>query len=253
MSIDKIVSKIRELDYSGIDLTKENLIGNIQKKLTYTPNSSKLYVLMPSWGGKIKYTEKLSKKIKEEGNSSLAYQFPRKILTSDYKLTRDYFKIIRNHVLEDIENFQTECGFSDFHMIGVSIGCVNATMVTNSDSRFNKATFVVPGNCLADSLWKGYRTQFLRKEFESKGIDLERLKEEWRELAPENNLRNLKNAKVKVYFSSADLIIPSRNGKKLVNKMEEVGINPKVRKIPIAGHYGTIFAFYKFPRMFKIN
>ncbi len=88
----------------------------------------------------------------------------------------------------------------------------------------------------------------LRESFEAKNISLEELEKLWKEVAPINNLDNLKGKEIHIYLSKSDTIVPYINGKKLVIAMKEKGLSPKVYENEYLGHYGTISKFYFFPQ-----
>jgi len=251
MGLDRIISNIKAMREDGFVINQDNLNSHITQRFQHSIGAKKLYVLMPSWRGKLKYSDKLSQELKKKGVSFLTYEFPIGILSSDYISTRDYFSIIRERVNSDISQLKKEYNFTNFEMAGVSLGCVNASMIINENPIFEDISLIVPGHCLAESMWNGFRTQHLRQEFENKGMTQEQLIEEWSELAPMNNLDGFKNSKVRVFLSTADEIISYQCGKKLVEKMESAGIKPKVKTFPLLGHYGTSYLFYIFPGLFK--
>ena len=69
-------------------------------------------------------------------------------------------------------------------------------MCANNNNLIDEFFLIIPGHCLAESMWKGISTQKIRQEYENQKISLEELKSHWYTLAPENNIANLKAKKV---------------------------------------------------------
>jgi len=250
MSLDRFISDRRELATDNYQLTSGNFDSHVERRFEYYPDSKRLHILMPPWRGKLAFTDELSKFFRKKRRSFLTYEFPNGILSSDHQTTIEFFRSIEGRVNSDVEGLKGEYGFTDFDMTGMSLGCVNSTMIANRNPIYGNMTLLVPGHCLAESMWSGYRTQHLRQEFEERGVSEEQLIDEWSELAPMNNIGGLKDSKVAVFLSTADEIIPYRCGEKLVEKLREGGIKPKVRNLPFLGHYGVSTLFYKVPNLF---
>lgn len=244
MSIDDFIHRILPLSTDSFVLTEQNFQGHVKKHFTESLHSRVLYVALPWWG--FRRVESLSAKIVKRGYSFLGYEFPVGILSADYQATRRYFEMIRDMVVEDIRRLQAIHRFSEVNILGMSLGCVHAAMVSEVFP-FDAVTLVVPGHCLAESMWVGIRTQHLKKLFEKQGVTLERLKKEWSALAPEHNIHNLSQASVTVYLSRSDKVIPYCFGKKLVEVMRDQGLYPGVRENKYWGHYGTVKRFMRRP------
>lgn len=253
MSIDTILNRILTAKEDDFVLSESNLDEYIKTNFLHSPGSKRLCIFLPPWRTDIKYSATVGKKITAAGYSFLGYVFPVGILSSDVEATKKYFDRIKIRVVRDVQNLQKQFGFTTLRMIGVSLGCVNASMIANEYRKFEKIILVVPGHCLAESLWYGLRTQHLRKQFEEKSITLEQLKKAWRDLAPENNLAGMKNSSVILFLSKSDKIIPYRFGEKLAEVMKNNGINLMVKKNKFLGHYGTAFVFYKIVRLAQLE
>ena len=228
----------------------DDLKSKVYKRFDYVPDSSELFILLPHRGGKLYHGDRLSKKLNSKGSSFLTYQIPEEILSADAENTIRSFEEVNNQIVSNIEELTGRYSFSKFHLIGASLGCVNAAMVSSEYPVFDKIDLIVPGNSLAESMWNGRKTQDLRKEFEEKGITLEWLDEAWRNLSPENNLSGFRNSNNRIFLSRADKIIPYENGMKLVEKMREEGIEAKIKDNLPLGHKITLFRFYTFPELF---
>ncbi|MFH1500912.1 MAG: hypothetical protein ABIE22_03110 [archaeon] len=186
---------------------------------------------------------RLQEKAAAQGDSFLTYAFPTEILSTNINLTTKSFEHICNRVCSDLEALDQDYNFDKIHIIGASLGCVNATMIANSYP-VSLMTLLVPGHCLAESLWDGIMTQHLRKEFESQGIRMLDLKWFWQDISPENNIDNLEDTGISVHLSCADSVIPYRCGKQLVRSMRNWGLEPTVIENNHLGHYLTVFKYW---------
>jgi pimeloyl-ACP methyl ester carboxylesterase len=210
-------------------------------------NPRGLYVLIPSWRGRLDYYALIRRKLMKEGYSCIEYSSAPRMLSSDYQMTVELFEEVKNFVSEQIRKLVQEYQLKEVNIIGTSIGCVEALMIANHNEIIKKVVLVAPGCCLAESMWKGIRTQEIRKNMEVKGITLTFLKEQWKTLAPENNIDGLLGKEITVYLSKSDEIIPYELGLQLVQKMKENNLAPLVKENTFFGHYLTILNYYLRP------
>lgn len=209
----------------------------------HAPDSKGLCVLIPPWKTEADYYKLVRKRIRSAGYSCLEYKISSSLLSPDHEYTRNAFKEVSDTVKSDIEKMVHEYGFKEVQVIGVSIGCIEATMVANHNPAVKKLVLVAPGNGLAEPMWYGLKTQNIRRLFEQKGIDLPFLKNAWRDLAPENNFDGLKGKEIEIYISQSDVNIPYRFGRKLADGMISQGLKPKVYENRYLGHYLTVLNY----------
>lgn len=253
MVFDKIFNRLRPIKKSSGEVNDANFWSNTTRDFCYVPDSKAIYLLLPPWHGSFRDISKVKKRVLDMGFSFLSYEFPPDMLSSDAELTHKCFTVARDSVCRDLSELVEQYGINEVNLIGVSLGCVNAMMIINSYRQINEVTLIVPGNCLAESLWYGIRTQYLKREFEAQGITLQQLKQTWHDLAPENNLTNVNCANLTVLLSKSDKSIPYRCGRKLVDAMNSAGLNPEVRENRFLGHYGTVIKAYSFPRQIVLK
>lgn len=238
MGIDRILAKIRPPPkLEAVVMTPDDI------QRDFVPGSGRLYAMFPHWRGRFDHFEKLKNRISDAGAGYLCHQFPVGMLSPDHEQTTRNFKLVQDDVSADLAFKAND--YIGITAIGVSLGCVNAMMVANNVPQIDRLVLVVPGHCLAESMWNGVRTQNLRKEIEAQGVSLDQLKEYWHDLAPENNIDNLNGRNIKVYLSRADEIIPYGCGRRLAEKLEEQGLNPDVNVNLFLGHYFTIKRFLR--------
>jgi len=220
-----------------------------KKAFHHTPGSSRLYILIPPWHGRLYYDFRIRKKIAAKGFSWVEYEFSPSMLSSDVSKTKVSFEAVRDSILKDIQEWQSRYWFKEMYIVSESMGCVTALMVANRCPAIRKIILVVLGHCLAESLWRGIRTRDIRREMQVSGVTLESLIEQWAELAPENNLEHIHHADFCVYLSHADCVIPYRFGKRLVEVMQRKKLPVTVRENKRWGHYGTVLRFYFSPEI----
>lgn len=225
----------------------------VKKKFWHKKGSKELFVILPPWGGRLYLNFFLRKKLLKQGYSFLEYEFPEAILSSNWEITLEEFSRIRETVAKEIEKIKKKHGFKKINLIGVSIGCINTCMIANNNSFIDELFLIIPGRCLAESMWKGISTQKIREAYEGKRITLKKLKEYWRSLAPENNINKLKAKKISIFLSKADVIIPFHCGKKLVEEIKAFKYNIFYKNNKFLGHNLTALSFYLRPEKYLFN
>lgn len=250
MDSDKIIQNI--LNWDEVFNDEIPLDGIIKKKFSYKKDSIKLFILLPLWGGHLYYNFFVRHLLLNKGCSVLEYEFPKAILSTNWKFTLGHFNFIQKSVVEEIGKLQKEYGFQKVNVVGISLGCVHACMCANNNSLIDEIYLIIPGHCLAESMWQGVSTQKIRREYENQNISLEELKSYWRTLAPENNINNLKSKKVSIFLSKADKVIPYYCGGKLLEKAKLMKYDLMYTTNGL-GHYLTAWKFYLSPKRFLLN
>ncbi|MEI6553919.1 MAG: hypothetical protein WCO09_05120 [bacterium] len=221
---------------------------NVTSELILT-DSEELYILIPPLHYDYDYYRVIKKRISSKGSACVEYKIDSSLLSADVQETIKQFKTVSDKVVLDIASLKLHYGFKKVVIIGVSIGCVQTMMIADKCSNISRIILVVPGNCLAESVWKGVRTQNIRRVLESRGVSMDGLKSAWAELAPENNLTNLVGKDITVYLSMADMVIPYEQGQKLIEGMKRQGLCPIIVKNKHLGHYVTALRFYLSPKV----
>lgn len=241
--IDKIIAEIQDsfLDYP--------IVRKISKHF-FHGGYTKLYIVTPYWHASISEfpIRLLKRRILKAGHSCLIYQFPSKVLSENVHLTEKYFKEIQEEIKKDIIDLKNKHNFSEINIIGMSLGCINALMVSNKNKDVNKLSLVVPGDSLADSLWRSIGTKKLKSKIKKENINLEELEKDWKRLDPKNNIDGLSGKDIEIYLSKSDKVIPYENGGHLIKDMKNIGLNPIFFKNNKLGHYLTIFEFIIFKK-----
>jgi len=251
MDLDKIFKLTRD----GNEVFNDKIPSNniIKNKFSYKKDSKELFILLPSWGGRLYYNFFPRRLLMKNGFSVLEYEFSKAILSTNWKLTLDNFNIIRESVINEAEKLKKEYRFQKIKIVGISLGCVNACMCANDNPSIEEIFLIIPGHCLAESMWQGISTQKIRQEYEAQKISLKELKNHWHTLAPENNINNLKSRKVSIFLSKADNVIPYYCGKKLLEKAKSLKYNLFYKINDSLGHYLTALQFYLSPKRFLFS
>jgi len=225
----------------------------IHKQFYPAENASKLYVFVHPWYTKTHRTLLLKKKLSQSGHAFLEYYEPPAVLSPDYKDTKKYFKTIQKTVIKDIKALKKKHGYSEVNLIGLSLSCVYACMVANGNKDIDNLFLIIPGHCLAESVWQGILTQRVKKALENQGVTLKKLKKYWSDLAPENNIDNIKCKHVYIYLSKADLIIPYYCGLKLKTALQKQKVKLTYEENKFLGHTLSAVYFYINPGRFLFN
>ena len=200
----------------------------VKKRFSKRKDADTLVVIFPPWHAKLIAVQILRDRVLHSNMSCLEYEFSSRILSADYKSTAHYFEQIREKAHNDVTEILKKHDFKEVHVIGFSMGTVLATMVANSVPKVSKVVLHAPGNCMAECLWKGIRTQKIRRAFEKQGLSLIKLKKEWKSLAPENNLTQLRNTKMHIVISQKDHVVPHECGLKLIRRPKQQGLKVNV-------------------------
>jgi hypothetical protein len=221
----------------------------IQKNLFVKKDSKSLFVLLPHWHGKIKNFWIVKNKIIRESHSFLGYEFTEEILSSDVDLTKRNFYKIKETVRSDIDNLVEKYNLKKINFIGVSLGSVLTLMIAREIKNIQKIILIATSYNLAESVWKGALTKNIRQKLESQGGNLENLKEAWKDLAPENNIKDLNAEKIYVEISKMDKIVPYNHGKKMVELFNKRNCPITLKENRFFGHALTLLKYMILPKI----
>lgn len=243
---DKILSVISYpfgyKEYISIKNNKLNKIILLNKK------SKKVLFILPHWlSGKILY-RRLINKLKNK-YTIIVYRMPNKILNDDIKSTLKYFDKAKKDIIK-ITDYLENKGYKHFSILGVSLSGILAFIVANSDKRFKKIIFNLPGSDLAKCFWESSSlvTKLIRRKMEAGNIDFKNLENSWKNLAPVNNIQNLNKRKILIQLGKNDKVIPYKYGLELLNAMKKESIDFELDIDNFFGHYIILFKQLMFPK-----
>ena len=192
MNIDKIVSWSSLFDKDVLDSEVE-MQNPFSGSVFYGHGNKTAYILMAPWHSGSYVFSSIKRKIRKIGGAYVQYNLIPDILSPDVEATRSYFEIVNQNVRKDLLKLHRENGVDNFIMVGMSLGCVFAMMVSDQNPLIKKLILVVPGNSLAESLWGGIRTIKIKRMMKKRGLTLTKLKKYWNDLSPENYISHVKD------------------------------------------------------------
>jgi hypothetical protein len=212
-------------------------------------SAPKLAVIFPGWhGGSGFLYDRLTIRLAKKGWAVLDYRFSDQILETDENIVIKSFAHIQKEVAKEIKHLVDKYGYQQVHLIGLSLGNVPLTMVTEDYPDFSAATLVVAGDDLALDMWHGILTQNLRAGFEVENIGIRQLDLDWKNLAPKNHLKNFAGKPVWLYVAVGDKVIRYEFQKRMAKLVSESCGAASIKKLH-SGHIGTIVRFCLFARL----
>lgn len=222
-------------------------IDDIRKYFVYKDGSHTLKILLPGWGDGVSWTTKvLARRLSRKGFSCLVYSLPKAILPHDPNLAPAIFNTIKESIKKDITNIKSQYNFRKIDIIAPSLGAVIGCLIANDNEDITSIFLIVPGSCLASSLWDGIRTQRLKQTYENQNVSKENLKKLWHLLAPKNNISVLRNKNIFIAISKSDRVISYYYGKELAELLKKLYSGTLVRENLYLGHYLTTVKYYLF-------
>lgn len=222
---------------------------SIKSKKLLNRNADKLAVIFPSWHTHNFPVNILAKRLKKKGWAVLLYDFHDQIMESDEDIVVNSFRYIRDSVANELKELEKRRNYKQIHFIGISLGNVPLTLVTDKFPNFSSATIVVGGDDLAIDMWHGLRTSGYRDAFLKMHIGIRKLDKEWQVVSPINHVRHFAHKKIKIYISLHDKFVGTEYQKKLAEKIQQTGGEVKIKKSHL-GHTLSIVRFCLFEKPF---
>jgi dienelactone hydrolase len=130
-------------------------------------------------------------------------------------------------------------GYSQFGIMGTSLGSCYSFLATAHDSRIRAAAFNHASTNVADVVWHGQSTRHIREGLEPR-IDLDRLRQLWSGVSPISYFRQFTRwpRKSLIIYAKYDLTFPPELSRHAVEEFERHDLDHKVVVLP-CGHYTT--------------
>ena len=215
---------------------------SISGKTLLNEKSDRLVVIFPGWHTHKFPVNRLSQRLAKKGWAVLTYDFHDQILVPSDEIVKQSFGYIRDQIGKDIADLTAKNGYQQVRFTGISLGNVAMALVSESFNKFDSAIFVVGGEDLAEDMWHGYRTLFLRDEFKKAHIGLRKLDQDWHDEAPMNHARRFNDKKVKFVMSRSDKFILPKYQRRLIEDLRAAGAEVDV-SVRYVGHLMTIMRF----------
>jgi dienelactone hydrolase len=130
-----------------------------------------------------------------------------------------------------------EQGYSEFGIVGTSLGSCYAFIATAHESRLRVAAFNHASTYVADVVWHGQSTRHIRQGIEEQ-IDLDRLRKAWLAVSPMSYFQQFARwpRKSLIVYAKYDLTFLPELSRQVVEEFERCGLDHKVAVLP-CGHY----------------
>lgn len=227
--------------------TKKDL--PIEKFFKHINGSNALVVIIPGWKNSPSVDKFFEWRIMKSKQSCLRYCFHPDLLSANPEYTVKEFLNIKEKIKKDILELKMKFGYAKIKLVASSLGAVSAMLVANNNKDIDQLFLLVPGSCIDYPLWYGIRTKKLKKIYEKKGINIEKLHNLWKEIAPINNADSLEDKKICTYISKSDKAIPYKYGKELSQYLINRYKKAEEKENILWGHYLSIVKFYLFERL----
>ena len=130
-----------------------------------------------------------------------------------------------------------EQGYSEFGIVGTSLGSCYAFIAAAHEPRLSVAAFNHASTYVADVVWHGQSTRHIRQGIEQQ-IDLDRLRQAWLAVSPMSYFKQFSRwpKKSLIVYAKYDLTFLPELSHQVVEEFERHGLDHKVAVLP-CGHY----------------
>jgi dienelactone hydrolase len=137
-------------------------------------------------------------------------------------------------------------GYSEFGIIGTSLGSCYAFIAAAHEPRIRVAAFNHASTYVADVVWHGQSTRHIRQGLETE-IDLDRLRRMWLAVSPMSYFNQFSRwpRKSLIIYAKYDLTFLPELSRDVVNEFERRGLDHKLVVLP-CGHYTMGETPYKY-------
>lgn len=236
--IDSIISRSSELrhgtydpNYSPSDVVLGEHLSNLEAKT--------LTVVLPSWHSSAAFDKAFDRRLARGGSAVYRPHINHQVLEPNVDRVIDSFYQLHKIVSRRLKELVFQNKYSSVSLFAMSLGNVSLALVAEAYPDFDSATMMLAGSNLAKSVWKGIRTQTLKRELIEQGITENMLDGAWSELAPKAHTDCFKGKAVDLLISKNDQIIPTSLQHEMANKLANSGANNSVQYTNL-GHYMSI-------------
>lgn len=199
----------------------------------------KVVFLMTGWHIRLWMYSLFSRILVKNNFYCITYAYDSDVFSPDIEKTNTQLKIIRDAVLDDIKRLKKE-GYSDFSIFGTSLGSMISLMIADKSPEINRIILNTTGIDVVDNVWAWDKVNpVFKNALIAGGITIEKLRKQWREITPANNIDNLRGKKILVYLAENDEIIPYKLGMRLINEFDKKNYDYKLIKNKKLNHFFT--------------
>jgi dienelactone hydrolase len=135
-------------------------------------------------------------------------------------------------------------GYERIGILGTSLGSCLALLTAAHEPRIRAQALNHVSPFFADVVWRGLSTRHVREGLEGH-VDLERLRQVWRPIAPWSYLNHLHATRTLLVYARYDLTFPVDLSRTLIDEFGRRGLPHEVAVLP-CGHYSTGNMPFKF-------
>jgi dienelactone hydrolase len=135
-------------------------------------------------------------------------------------------------------------GFERIGIVGTSLGSCLALLTAAHEPLIRAQALNHVSPFFADVVWRGLSTRHVREGLEGH-VDLERLRQLWRPIAPWSYLDLVKTKRTLLVYAKYDLTFPVDLSRTLIDEFARRGLPHEVAVLP-CGHYSTGNVPFKF-------
>lgn len=219
------------------DIIKKNPEYRLEKEMkregyrkeSVNENLEETALIFLGWHTEIYHMKRLYPNF--DGQHKIIYQLPNSIISSDLEKAEESIEFIINKINEDIEanNINT--------VYGISLGTCPAIYAANHSKSVENLILSLPGDEIADVIWKSWITKHIKRRAERKDLTKEDYDRIFDQYDPVNNLDNLQGKEIYIYVAKSDKVIPYENAMNLIEEMRKRNLNIHVKEVENLGHY----------------
>lgn len=183
----------------------------------------KIVILVDGWGFN-KYFYFFIKKFIPKDYGYIHYSYSDKILDKNATNTKNNILQLVESIEADINNL-IHIKSRSLYLYGQSLGGLFCMIIADRII-IEKVMLVAPGYNLAECFWFGKYTQKIKRDMhKDSNMNLEKLKEEWKDISPDHYFKDRSlNSNFFIILSTMDKAIPIPNGKKLIEVFNKKNI-----------------------------
>lgn len=159
--------------------------------------------------------------LSSHGYKAIVYTFGSSLLTPNPSQTRKNFQEITTHVVRTVKNLPKK-EQKNLAVFGTGLGTIPTFMSANEIKNIKKIIVNTPPAELSETVWLWNSKKFnYKKQLQDKKVTQKKLREEWFEINPINNLETFTDKKLLIFAAENDDIIPFTQTIKLIKQLEK--------------------------------
>lgn len=188
---------------------------------TYGQKNKKVVIVFGGLGSTQKLFWFLGKALSSHGYKAIIYTYSPALLSPDPKKTRMNFTNLVQEVQKTLRSLPKRQQ-KRIAVFGTSLGSVPAMMLVQRERNIRDIILNTPIANVAETVWKWEKHHFnFKKQLQEHRVTRKKLRSDWFDLSPINNLDTLADKRLLLFASTHDEIIPYTQTKELVKKLED--------------------------------